>query len=64
MLILDHRAAVSSLVGLSFFHHEAGEFSFVGAANFVDILRSRGYRVTEPLSFYFTLGVTVLWTDW
>jgi arabinogalactan oligomer/maltooligosaccharide transport system permease protein len=52
---------LSFVVGLSLFHHEAGEFSFVGAANFVDILRSRGYRITEPLSFYFTLGVTVLW---
>ena len=35
---------------------------FVGLANFVDILASRGYRVTEPLSFYFTLVVTVVWT--
>lgn len=49
-------------LGLSLFHHEAGEYSFVGLANFVDILASRGYRVTEPLSFYFTLAVTLLWT--
>ncbi|MBI4375547.1 MAG: extracellular solute-binding protein [Elusimicrobia bacterium] len=49
-------------MGLAFFHHEAGRFSFVGLANFVDILRSRGYYVSEPLSFYFTLAVTVLWT--
>ena len=49
-------------VGLSFFHHDSGRYSFVGLANFVDILASRGYRVTEPLSFYFTLAVTVLWT--
>jgi len=49
-------------VSLSFFHHEAGQYSFVGLANFMDILASRGYRMTEPLSFYFTLGVTILWT--
>jgi arabinogalactan oligomer/maltooligosaccharide transport system permease protein len=49
-------------VALSLFHHEAGDYSFVGLANFVDILASRGYRITEPLSFYFTLVVTVAWT--
>jgi arabinogalactan oligomer/maltooligosaccharide transport system permease protein len=47
---------------LSLFHHEAGTYTFVGLANFVDILASRGYSVTEPLSFYFTLVVTLLWT--
>jgi arabinogalactan oligomer/maltooligosaccharide transport system permease protein len=49
-------------ISLSLFHHEAGTYSFVGMANFIDIVASRGYRVTEPLSFYFTLVVTVLWT--
>jgi len=49
-------------ISLSVFHHEAGEYSFVGLANFVDILTSRGYRITEPLSFYFTLAVTIGWT--
>jgi arabinogalactan oligomer / maltooligosaccharide transport system permease protein len=48
-------------IGLSLFHHEAGEYTFVGLANFSDILASRGYRITEPLSFYFTLVVTVGW---
>ncbi|WP_141590985.1 extracellular solute-binding protein [Myxococcus sp. AB056] len=48
-------------LSLSLFHHEAGEYSFVGLANFVDILASRGYSITEPLSFYFTLAVTLLW---
>jgi arabinogalactan oligomer/maltooligosaccharide transport system permease protein len=47
---------------LSLFHHEAGTYTFVGLANFVDILASRGYSITEPLSFYFTLVVTLLWT--
>ncbi|NVJ21434.1 MULTISPECIES: extracellular solute-binding protein [Myxococcus] len=46
---------------LSLFHHDAGQYTFVGLANFVDILASRGYSITEPLSFYFTLAVTLLW---
>jgi arabinogalactan oligomer/maltooligosaccharide transport system permease protein len=49
-------------ISLSLFHHEAGEYSFVGAANFTDILTSKGYSITEPLSFYFTLAVTLAWT--
>ena len=49
-------------VGLSLFHHDGGNYTFVGAANFTDILSSKGYRVSEPLSFWFTLVVTVLWT--
>ncbi|HZI11208.1 MAG TPA: extracellular solute-binding protein [Myxococcus sp.] len=49
-------------LSLSLFHHDAGQYSFVGLANFVDILASRGYSITEPLSFYFTLAVTLLWT--
>jgi arabinogalactan oligomer/maltooligosaccharide transport system permease protein len=49
-------------LSLSLFHHEAGEYTFVGLANFTDILTSKGYRVTEPLSFYFTLLVTLVWT--
>mgnify|MGYP001570741726 CR=1 FL=1 len=49
-------------VGLSLFHYDSGHYTFVGFANFIDILASRGYRVTEPLSFYFTLAVTILWT--
>ncbi|MCA3010946.1 MAG: extracellular solute-binding protein [Myxococcaceae bacterium] len=49
-------------ISLAFFHHEAGDYTFVGLANFVDILTSKGYRVTEPLSFWFTLAVTIAWT--
>lgn len=49
-------------ISLAFFHHDAGEYSFVGLANFFDILTSKGYRVTEPLSFWFTLAVTIAWT--
>jgi len=49
-------------LSLSLFHHEAGEYTFVGLANFTDILTSKGYRIAEPLSFYFTLAVTLVWT--
>ncbi|WP_342375376.1 extracellular solute-binding protein [Myxococcus stipitatus] len=48
-------------LSLSLFHHDAGQYTFVGLANFVDILASRGYSISEPLSFYFTLAVTLLW---
>lgn len=47
---------------VSLFAHRQGEFTFVGLANFVDILLSQDFGVTDPLSFYFTLGVTLLWT--
>ncbi|MBI5498756.1 MAG: extracellular solute-binding protein [Deltaproteobacteria bacterium] len=43
-------------------HTGGGEFSFVGLENFVSILSSRDFGITEPESFYYTLGVTVLWT--
>jgi arabinogalactan oligomer/maltooligosaccharide transport system permease protein len=49
-------------LGLSFFHHVEGRYTFVGLQNFADILASRDYRVTEPMSFYFTLAITLLWT--
>jgi arabinogalactan oligomer/maltooligosaccharide transport system permease protein len=49
-------------MGLSFFHHQEGQYTFIGMRNFVDILTSRDYRLSEPMNFYFTLGVTLLWT--
>jgi arabinogalactan oligomer/maltooligosaccharide transport system permease protein len=49
-------------MALAFFHHDSGHYTFVGLSNFVDILLSRDYRITEPMSFYFTLAVTLLWT--
>ena len=39
---------------LSLFSHHAGRFTFVGVGNFVALLAST--------RFYFTLGVTILWT--
>jgi arabinogalactan oligomer/maltooligosaccharide transport system permease protein len=47
---------------VSLFAHREGEFTFVGLANFVSIITSEDYGLNDPLSFYFTLGVTVLWT--
>ena len=47
---------------LSLFAHRAGEYRFVGLQNFISILFARDYPVTDPLSFYFTLGVTTMWT--
>jgi arabinogalactan oligomer/maltooligosaccharide transport system permease protein len=49
-------------MAISLFHHDAGHYTFVGAANFTDILTSHAYAITEPLSFYFTLAVTIVWT--
>jgi arabinogalactan oligomer/maltooligosaccharide transport system permease protein len=47
---------------LALFAHRNGDWTFVGLANFGDILASKAYGPTEPLSFYFALFVTVLWT--
>ena len=48
--------------GVSLFAHHQGEWTFVGLRHFADILLSRDWPVTSPLSFGFTLLVTVLWT--
>ena len=47
---------------LAFFHHAEGHYTFIGLQNFGDILASRDYHITEPMSFWFTLAVTLLWT--
>lgn len=49
-------------LGLAFTRHAHGQFTWVGLTNFVQILTSEGHGITHPLSFYFTLAVTVLWT--
>lgn len=49
-------------LGLGFFNHHHGEYHFVGLNNFIDILSGDGRPITHPLNFYFTLGVTILWT--
>jgi len=48
--------------GVSLFAHRDGEFTFVGLRNFVRILGSDTYPLTDPMSFWFTLVVTVGWT--
>ena len=47
---------------LSLFDHREGTWTFVGLANFRDILASRSFGPMEPLSFYYAFFVTVLWT--
>ncbi len=48
--------------GVAFFSHREGNFTFVGMANFLDIILARDWSPTSELSFYYTLVVTVLWT--
>jgi arabinogalactan oligomer/maltooligosaccharide transport system permease protein len=48
--------------GVAFFAHDRGEWTFVGVHHFLDILLARDWPVTSPMSFVYTLGVTVLWT--
>jgi len=47
---------------VSLFAHYRGEWTFVGIAHFLDIVLARDWPITSPMSFVFTLGVTVLWT--
>jgi ABC-type sugar transport system permease subunit len=47
-------------IGLGFFRKIFNVYYFVGFENFTDILSN--FNITQPLNFYFTLGVTVLWT--
>ncbi len=49
-------------IALSFFEHNHGEYTFVGFDNYIKILTSEGRRILEPLSFYYTFLVTILWT--
>ena len=49
--------------GMSLFHRDLdGGWRFVGTENFRDILLCRGGGCCEPMSFYFTLLVTIVWT--
>ncbi|MEO7110680.1 MAG: extracellular solute-binding protein, partial [Polyangiaceae bacterium] len=49
-------------VGMSLFEYRSGHFVFVGLTNFREILLPPLARAFEARSFYFALGVTVLWT--
>ena len=48
--------------GMSLFSYQNNDSTFVGLANFANILLARDWPVFSPLSFYTTLGVTILWT--
>ncbi len=48
-------------IALGFYDHHHGQWSFVGLDNFLEILRDPR-PVSDPLNFWFTLGVTVAWT--
>ncbi len=52
------------LVGaaVSLFVHHQGTWTFVGLHNFVQLLTSPDFPVTAPMSFPYTLAVTLLWT--
>ncbi len=56
--------AVPFLVGagVSLFATWQGDYVFVGLDNFVNILTSRDWPLTSPMSFFYALGVTVAWT--
>lgn len=49
-------------IALGFYDHHHGEWTFVGIDNFVQILSGDGRALSDPLNFWFTLGVTALWT--
>ena len=60
VLLIVMPFVVGSLVSL--FAHRNGEFTYVGLTHFGNILFSQEYGLSDPLNFYFTLLVTVLWT--
>lgn len=61
MLVLVLVPFVAGLA-LGFFEHCDGHFSFVGLRNFWEVLSGGGASITHPLNFWFTLGVTLMWT--
>lgn len=47
---------------VAFYAQEGATWTFVGIDHFVAILTSRDWPITSPMSFFYTLAVTVLWT--
>ncbi len=47
-------------ISLGFQKREYNEFQFVGLENYATILSD--FDVSHPMNFYFTLGVTLMWT--
>ncbi len=56
--------AIPFAVGLAlgFYNNHDNNWTFVGIDNFVQILSGGGRSLSDPLNFWFTLGVTVAWT--
>ena len=49
-------------LALGFYDHHHGRWTFVGLANFKRILTGDGHALSDPLNFWFILGVTLAWT--
>ncbi len=49
-------------IGLSFFHHVHGTYTFAGLSNFIGILTSSGRSWFEPRSLPYSLVLTTVWT--
>lgn len=49
-------------MGLSLFHHEHGNFTFVGLSNFRDIATMGSESFFEPRTLPYSLVVTIVWT--
>lgn len=61
MLVLVATPFVIGLV-IGFYDHHHGTWTYVGLDNFAEILSGGGHALSDPLNFWFVLGVTVLWT--
>jgi ABC-type sugar transport system permease subunit len=61
MVVLVAAPFVIGLV-IGFYDHHHGTWTFVGLDNFSEILSGGGHALSDPLNFWFVLGVTVLWT--
>ena len=61
MLVLVATPFVIGLV-IGFYDHHHGTWEYVGLDNFAEILSGGGHALSDPLNFWFVLGVTVLWT--
>lgn len=48
--------------GVSLFEYHEQAWIFVGMTHFLDILFARDFPLTSPLSFWYTLSITVAWT--
>jgi arabinogalactan oligomer/maltooligosaccharide transport system permease protein len=61
LLLLVATPIITGLA-MSFFAHGEAGWHLVGLSNYLAILRADGLGVTHPLSFWFTLFITLAWT--